>query len=202
MQQKIGVIGMGMVGAPVARYFEEIKGQKRGESLFLFDTDPKKNFNDDINQAEIVFISVPTPPAPNGSADLSALESAFQKLTGNKTVVIRSTVTPGTTENLQKKYWAHKILFNPEFLDAKFNWEQFIKPSRQIIGSTAESKDVSGLILSLLPDAPFKSEIGATEAELVKYASNVHYARKVNFVNIIANLAEKLGADYDNIRQA
>src|SRR3989344_3045943 len=119
MRQKIGIIGIGIVGAPIARYFEEIK-----------------------------------------------------KLTGNKIAVIRSTVTPGTTENFQKKYWAHKILFNPEFLDAKFNWEQFIKPSRQIIGSTTESKNVSGLILSLLPDAPFKSEIGATEAELVKYASN------------------------------
>ena len=202
MRQKIGIIGIGIVGAPIARYFEEIKGLKRGKNLFLFDTDPAKNFNDDVNQADIVFVSVPTPPSNDGSSDLSALESAFQKLTGNKIAVIRSTVTPGTTENFQKKYWAHKILFNPEFLDAKFNWEQFIKPSRQIIGSTTESKNVSGLILSLLPEAPFKSEIGATEAELVKYASNVHYARKVNFVNIIANLAEKLGADYDNIRQA
>ena len=191
-----------MVGAPVARYFEEIRGLKRKEGLFLFDTDPKKNFSDDINQADIVFVSVPTPPASDGSSDLSALESVFKKLVENKIVVIKSTVPPGTTENFQKKYRMHKILFNPEFLDAKFNWEQFIKPNRQIIGSTAESEDVSGLILSLLPDAPFKSEIGATEAELVKYASNVHYARKVNLVNVIASLAEKLGANYDNVRQA
>src|SRR3972149_2995500 len=99
MQQKIGVIGIGMVGAPVARYFEEIKGLKRGESLFLFDTDLKKNFNDDINQAEIVFIAVPTPPAEDGSADLSALESAFQKLMGNKIVVNKAIVNPGTTES-------------------------------------------------------------------------------------------------------
>ncbi|OGF73684.1 hypothetical protein A2W57_01680 [Candidatus Giovannonibacteria bacterium RIFCSPHIGHO2_02_43_16] len=202
MQQKIGVIGIGMVGAPVARYFEEIRGLKRKEGLFLFDTDPKKNFSDDINQADIVFVSVPTPPASDGSSDLSALESVFKKLVENKIVVIKSTVPPGTTENFQKKYRMHKILFNPEFLDAKFNWEQFIKPNRQIIGSTAESEDVSGLILSLLPDAPFKSEIGATEAELVKYASNVHYARKVNLVNVIASLAEKLGANYADIRQA
>lgn len=199
---KIGVIGIGMVGAPVARYFEEIKGLKRGEGLFLFDTDMAKNFNDDINQAEIVFIAVPTPPAEDGSSDLSHLDSAFKKLDRSKVVVIKSTVTPGTTEAFQKKYPAHKVLFNPEFLDAKFNWEQFIKPTRQIVGSTALSKDVSGRVLSLLPDAPFKSEIGATEAELVKYASNVHYARKVNFVNIIASLAEKLGANYDNVREA
>ena len=116
MQQKIGVIGIGMVGAPVARYFEEIKGLKRGESLFLFDTDLKKNFNDDINQAEIVFIAVPTPPAEDGSADLSALESAFQKLMGNKIVVIKSTVTPGTTESFQKNIPATKFYSTRNFL--------------------------------------------------------------------------------------
>lgn len=191
-----------MVGAPVARYFEEIKGLKRGQNLFLFDTDPEKNFNDDINKADIIFVSVPTPPSPDGSSDLSALESVFKKINGNKIVIIKSTVTPGTTEAFQKKYPNHKVLFNPEFLDSKFAWKQFINPARQVIGVTDHSQDVADLMFSILPKAPFISKMAVTEAEIVKYASNVHYARKVNFVNIIASLAEKLGANYDNIRQA
>ena len=211
-KSKIGVIGIGMVGTPVARYFEEIKGLRRRESLFLFDTDPAKNFNDDINQADIVFISVPTPPASDGSADLSALESAFKRLEGNRVVVIKSTVTPGTTELFQKKYPNHKVLFNPEFLTAKRAWDDFNKPDRQIVGFTDESKEAAYFVLSLLPKAPFMSpwgintnrwiQIKATEAEMIKYASNIHYGRKVNFANMMASLAEKLGVDYENVRLA
>src|SRR3989338_567716 len=191
--QKIAVIGIGMVGTPVARYFEELRGLKRGESLFLFDTDPAKNFNDDINRADIVFISVPTPPGKEGAADLSALDSAFQKLEGNKIVVIKSTVTPGTTENFQKKYPQHKILFNPEFLTAKRAWEDFLKPDRQIVGFTPQSLEATQAVLALLPKAPFMSPWGinttkqiritAAQAEIIKYASNLHYYRKVNWAN-------------------
>ena len=63
----IGIIGVGMVGAPLKRYFEEFKGYKRGEDLFLYDIDPKKGYYDDINQADVIFISVPTPSSPDGS---------------------------------------------------------------------------------------------------------------------------------------
>lgn len=202
-----------MVGTPIARYFEEIKNLKRGDDLFLYDADPKKNFNDDVNKADIIFISVPTPPGENGAADLSALESVFNIITGkNKILVIKSTVTPGTTEKFQKRYPGHKILFNPEFLTARRAWEDFLKPDRQIVGFTEKSLDGAHMVLSLLPKAPFMSpwgagtynqiQISATEAEMIKYASNVFYARKVNFANIFAGLAEKLGAGYENIKLA
>lgn len=209
---KIGVVGIGMVGTPVARYFEEVREHKRGENLFLFDTNPEKDFNDDVNQADIIFISVPTPPGEGGAADLTALKSAFQKISGNKIIVIKSTVTPGTTESFQAEYPNHKVLFNPEFLTAKRNWEDFIKPDRQIVGYTKDSIDAAHFVLSLLPKAPFMSpwgvgtykqiQISATEAEMIKYASNVFYARKVNFATILESLAEKIGADYENVRLA
>lgn len=202
-----------MVGTPVARYFEEIKGLKRGERLFLFDADLSKNFNDDINKADVIFISVPTPPGVNGAADLSALESVFEKIKGeNKILVIKSTVTPGTTEAFQKKYPGHKVLFNPEFLTARRAWEDFLRPDRQIVGFTEKSLDAAHAVLSILPKAPFMSpwgagtydqiQISATEAEMIKYASNVFYARKVNFANIFAGLAEKLGVNYENVKLA
>lgn len=207
---KIGIIGVGMVGTPLKRWFEDEKGYYRGRDLFLYDTDPGKGYFDDINRADIVFISVPSPRAPDGSADLSVVESAFSRITGEKIVVLKSTVPPGTTESFQNKFPQHKILFNPEFLTEKQAWVDFIKPDRQIVGFTDQSIDAAHLVLSLLPRAPFMSpwgrntykpvKITATEAEIIKYGGNIYFARKINFANALASLAEAHKADYDHVR--
>ncbi len=199
-----------MVGTPLKRYFEELRDHRRGKDLFLCDTDPKKNYFDDINQADIIFISVPTSRSPDGSANLSAVDSAFGRITGEKIVVIKSTVPLGMTEEYQRKYPQHKILFNPEFLTEKQAWEDFVKPDRQIVGFTSQSLDAAYLVLSLLPKAPFMSpwgintykriKITATEAELIKYGGNIHFSRKINFANLLAGVAGKFGADYENVR--
>lgn len=207
----VGIIGIGMVGTPIARYFREVKGCERGKDLFLYDVDPAKGFFDDVNRAEVVFISVPTPRSPDGRANLSAVASAFEMLAGPKIAVIKSTVPPGTTEDFQKRYPRHKVLFNPENLTERFAWEDFIRPDAQIVGFTGNSLDAAHLVLSLLPKAPFMSPWGlntydraaitATEAEIIKYARNVHFARKINFANILASLAASMGADYENVRK-
>lgn len=207
---KIGIIGVGMVGTPLKRYFEELRGYERGVDLFLFDTDEKKGYNDGISEADVVFICVPTPSASDGSANLTAVESAFKRITGEKIVVIRSTVPPGTTEGFQKKYPQHRVLFNPEFLTERQAWEDFIKPDRQIVGFTAPSLDAAHAVLSILPKAPFMSpwgvntyrptQITATEAEMIKYAGNVYFTRKINFANVLAMLAQRHGANFDNVR--
>ena len=206
----IGIIGVGMVGTPLKRYYEEVHGYERGTDLFLYDIDPKKGYFDDIHKADIVFISVPTPRLPEGAVNISAVEEAFRMITGDKIVVLKSTVPPGTTEAFQKKYPHQKILFNPEFLTEKRAWEDFLKPDRQIVGFTSSSIDAAHIVLSLLPKAPFMSpwglttyrsvKITATEAEIIKYGGNVHFARKVNFANLLAKTSEKFGADYENVR--
>lgn len=206
----VGIIGIGMVGTPLARYFEEVRGHRRGGDLFFYDTDPAKGCFDDINRAEIVFICVPTPRAPDGRADLAAVESAFGTIGGGKIVVIKSTVPPGTTERFQALYPHHKVFFNPENLTERFAWEDFLRPDTQIVGFTARSLEAARIVLSLLPKAPFMSPWGintyhriaitATEAEIIKYARNVHFYRKVNFANALARLAERMGADYENVR--
>ncbi len=212
---KVGIIGLGWIGTQFKRYFEDLKGYKRGENLFLYDIDVKKNFFDDVDRADVIFISLPSPRNPkDGSCDTSIIEGAIAKLNGGtagKIIVIKSTVPPGTTARFQKKYPTHKFLFNPEFLTENRSWEDMIRPDRQIVGFTEESLEAAHIVLSLLPKAPFMSPWGtgishkiritATEAEFIKYAGNVYFVRKVNLANALARAAESFGVDYENIRQ-
>lgn len=207
---KVGIIGVGMVGTPLARWFEERLGYRRGRELFLFDTNPEKSMQDDVSRADVIFISVPTPRGKDGVCNLSAVNSAVKRIKGSRIIVIKSTVPPGTTESFQRKYPRHKFLFNPENLTERMAWEDFVRPDAQIVGFTEKSKNAAAVVLSLLPKAPFMSpwgigtyrriQITATEAEIIKYARNVHFARKVVFANALAMLSETMGVDYENVR--
>lgn len=210
-QFTIGIIGVGMVGEQLRRYFSDIKKLKRGKNLFLYDIDPKKSYSDDVNKADVVFVSVPTPRGPDGAWNISAVESVFRTITGSKIMVIKSTVPPGTTDMFQKKYPKHKVLFNPEFLTESQAWEDMIKPDRQIVGFTSKSKEAASAVLSLLPAAPFMSPWGsgykkymvtALEAEIAKIFANAFFSMKVTFANHLADACEHLGADYENVRTA
>ncbi len=201
----IGIVGVGMVGGPFARYFEKYKGYVRGTNLFLYDTDPKKKFHDDVNRADVVFISVPTPRNPDGSADMSRIRDAISRFADGKTIVLKSTVPPGTTEAFAGEYPEHQFLFNPEFLTEKNAWQDMLHPDRQIVGFTKKNVQAAELVLSLLPKAKFSAptkdqKITATEAEYIKYAGNIYLARKVNWANALAKATEKLGANYEHVR--
>lgn len=218
---KIGIVGIGMVGGPIRRWFEDVNGHKRGRDLFCYDADPKKGYNDDVNNADIVFISVPTPPNRDGSCDTSIVESAVSKISNGKIIIVKSTVVPGTVEQLQKKHPKKRIIFNPEFLTESQAWEDFISPDRQIVGSTAKSITDAVEVLNLLPKKHFirpwtsdysKKSVNATEAELGKYASNVFGYIKVVYGNILADLCYALNkkykkdriksrVDYDNVKE-
>ncbi len=210
---KVGLVGLGWVGSQLKRYLEEVRGYHRGEDLFLYDTDARKNFSDGVDHADVVFVCLPSPRNPqDGSCDTSIIADGIRKLNagGGKIIVIKSTVSPGTTEEFQRQYPKHKFLFNPEFLTESRAWEDMLRPDRQIVGFTAASLDAAHLVLSILPKAPFMSPWGtganhrtwitATEAEFIKYAGNVYLVRKVNLANALAAGAAKLGADYENIR--
>jgi len=213
----IGIIGVGMVGEPKRRWFEEVQNYKRGRELFLYDADPKKGYFDDVNKADVVFVSVPTPPNPDGSCNVSIVKSAVEMVGDNKVVVINSTVPPGTTQLFQIQNPNKRLLFNPEFLTESRFWEDFIHPPRQIVGYTHKSRQDSILVLNLLPQGHFQSPhhldywsfaLTATEAEVVKYASNVFGACKVVFGNMFADYCNVLSVhfgtnvDYENVRTA
>lgn len=197
---KIGIIGVGMVGTPLKEYFEE-RGYKRGADLFCYDKDPKKKCADDINKAEIIFVAVPTPRRQrDGRCDTSILEEAVGVIQGEKAVVIKSTVPPGTAERLQEKYPHHKFMFNPEFLTESQAKSDFLNPDRQIVATTEKSKGVASDVLMLLPIASFSSPgalttydyifIRATSAEIGKLATNSFGMTKVMFANILADICD------------
>ncbi|OGZ45442.1 MAG: hypothetical protein A2756_00285 [Candidatus Ryanbacteria bacterium RIFCSPHIGHO2_01_FULL_48_27] len=218
----IGIIGVGMVGGNLKRYFEEVRGYVRGKNLFVYDANSDKHFTDDVNQAAIVFVAVPTPRARSGACDTSALDAAVGMLRGEKIVVFKSTIPPGTTERYQHRYPQHYFLFNPEFLTESRSWEDMLRPDRQIVAHTVSRPGHASAVLGVLPEAFFSSpgtlgtytfiRVNATEAELGKYAGNVFGALKVAYANILFDIATALegnlrrsGIDtpvlYDHVRQ-
>lgn len=198
---KIGIMGLGFVGTAVYNWFK--KGEiKNKVELFLYDKYKNIGSPTEVNKAEIIFICVPTPYQKNKGYDDSAVIEAIKILEKTKNIVIKSTILPGSTENFQKKFPRHKILFNPEFLRAKTANSDFLKPDRQIIGYTKKSEKIAKLILRLLPEAPFMKIMPASETEMTKYFGNTFLATKVIFANQIYDLCKKLKIDYDQVKEA
>lgn len=198
--KKVGIIGVGMVGGAMRRYFEEKKGIKP----FLYDKGKNLGSPEEVNQADIVFVCVPTPYHRDSEKgfDLSYVEEAMNLLKEPKIVVIKSTVMPGTTQYLQDKYPQHKVLMNPEFLTEVTADQDMNYPDRQIVGYTEQSFNVAGDIMQLLPLAPFERILPSTEAEMVKYFGNTWFSTKVIFANQMYDVCEKLGVDYSRIMEA
>ena len=194
---KIGIMGLGFVGGSVCKYFESKKIR-----VYKYDKHKKIGSIDEINQADAVFICVPTPYHLKNGFDLSMVETAVSSLILGKIVIIKSSVVPGMTEFLQKKYPAHKFLFNPEFLREVSAYQDFIHPDRQIIGFTAKSKTIAVKVLKVLPSSPYSKIMPATEAEMVKYMANSFLAMKVVFANQFFELCKILNLDYDAVRLA
>lgn len=190
----IGIIGYGMVGGAVGAWFTKAK---------VFD--PKK-YPDGlplVNDCSIVFVCVPTPYKKSTGYDYRAIDLSAKRLTGKKIVVLKSTVLPGKTAELQKKFPQHTWLFNPEFLRDKTAVKDFLHPDRQIIGvakNTAKHRAAAKLAMKLLPKAPYQAITTSTEAETIKLAANSFLATKVVFANMIYDLCRLTGADYEQVK--
>ncbi len=203
----VGIMGLGMVGGAMFRYFEKLRGLVPGETLIGYDP-AKEGFGDlpALQRAEAVFVAVPTPylTGEDGKTgfDLSFVRSAIAALEGSKVVVIKSTVLPGATDRLQAEFPAHKILFNPEFLTEVTADQDMNYPDRQLIGYTKASYNVAADVMHLLPMAPFERMMPAKEAEMVKYFGNTWFAAKVVFANQIYDLCQAVGVDYDVVKEA
>jgi UDPglucose 6-dehydrogenase len=144
---------------------------------------------------------VPTPYVPGAGFDSSHLTSAIARISGSKTVVIKSTVLPGTTELMQERFPEHRFLFNPEFLREASAYEDFVSPDRQIVGCTAASAGEAERVMAMLPRAPFELVCAAAEAEMAKYAANAFLAVKVSYANEVFDLCDRMRIDYRSVRE-
>jgi UDPglucose 6-dehydrogenase len=157
-----------------------------------------------IGFAGIVIVCVSTPSTEHGGANLEYLESAVASLRGvlsaGSIIAVKSTVPIGTCESLARELEIHGIgvASNPEFLAEGRALEDFLEPSRIVVGS--ENKKVADSVMSLYESITSpRLTCGLATSESIKYASNAFLAVKLSFVNEIASLSERTGADTSEV---
>ncbi|HRS38601.1 MAG: UDP-glucose/GDP-mannose dehydrogenase family protein [Bacteroidia bacterium] len=178
---------------------------KQGRLSFTTD------LSEGIRDAQIIFLALPTPPGEDGSADLKYVLQVAGQLGGlmrdYKIIVNKSTVPVGTAEKVrtaiaEKATTEFDVVSNPEFLREGFAVDDFMKPDRVVIGTSSER--ARKLMAELY--APFVRQgnpiyfMDERSSELTKYAANAFLAMKITFMNEIANLCEKVGANVDAVR--
>ena len=203
---KIGIMGQGYVGTAVRSTFEKYYDVK------TYDKYQKEKTNSDIKgllkSSDIIFVCVPTPMNPDGSCDTSIVEEVIEtlnsqysimRLTYKKVIAIKSTIPPGTTDKLQKKYSNLGIVFNPEFLTEANFIDDFKNQNRIIIGGDRPYSTIVKQVYSkVFPNTPI-IKTGSKTAEMVKYFTNTFLATKVSFANEMCQICETLGIDYDKV---
>jgi len=197
----IGIIGQGFVGNAVYQKF------KNYYDILTYDLDESKS-NSTLNQisekCETIFICLPTPMDEDGRCNVSIVELELVGLnthnTNNtKNIVIKSTVSPGTTERWNRQYKNLNIIFNPEFLTERNAVKDYENQSRIILGgprpATTEIKQIFSKVFPLAHIIKTDS----THAEMVKYLTNSFLATKVSFANEMYEICKGLDVDYDKV---
>jgi len=236
---KIAVIGTGYVGLVSGTCFAETGNQvicvdineakveklKNGEVPIyepqletLFERNVRQerlkfttSLEEAVDQSDIIFLALPTPPGEDGSADLSYILGVADQLGGlmkeYKVIVDKSTVPVGTAEKVtaaikQNSRVEFDVVSNPEFLREGFAVEDFLKPDRVVIGtsSTRAKKVMEDLYKPFVRQGNPIFFMDEKSAELTKYAANSFLATKISFMNEIANICEKLDANVDSVR--
>ncbi|MEN9920375.1 MAG: UDP-glucose 6-dehydrogenase [Candidatus Parcubacteria bacterium] len=200
MQTKIGFIGQGWIGKHYADDFEARLYEVVRYSL----EEPYVQNKSAIADCDIVFIAVPTPTTPDGFS-YAAVEEALTLLKSGATAVIKSTLSPGTTNALQEKFPQLFVFHSPEFLREAQAAHDAAHPDRNLIGmpkDTPEFRLRAETILRVLPEAPYSQVMTAKEAELVKYAGNCFLMTKVLFMNVLYDMTAKSGQSWEGVRSA
>ena len=202
--KKIGIIGRGFVGAAVEFGFSAQTGCDA--QVKVYDKDPAKSIHtleDTVNKSDFIFLSVPTPSNEDGSMHLGILESVLQDIQvvnkrKDNIILIRSTIIPGTTTKLCKKYKKLNIVFNPEFLTERSAKFDFINQSRFILGGRKRNTArVADLYRWRFGDSVPCIETNFETAEMIKYMNNCFFATKVSFMNEMKLIADKSNVDWD-----
>jgi UDPglucose 6-dehydrogenase len=215
-QEKIDLLNSG--GVPIYEPgLDEILARNRIAGRLRFSTDIESA----VSHGDIQYIAVGTPPGEDGSADLQYVLAAARNIgrymTNFKVVIDKSTVPVGTadkvtlaiSEELKKlnRQIDFSVVSNPEFLKEGAAIEDFMRPDRIVVGTFGDEHGVRARKLIAKLYSPFNRHHERTyymdvrSAELTKYAANAMLATRISFMNELANLAEKVGADIEHVRQ-
>jgi len=199
----IGIVGQGFVGNAVYQKF------KNYYDVLTNDLDENKStatLENLTQMSSTIFLCLPTPMKSDGNCDTSILERVLDTidlLTDNletkKTIVIKSTIPPGTTEKFNKRYESLDIVFNPEFLTERNAVEDYNNQNRIILGGPRPATTELKQIFSKVFPKAHIIKTDSTHAEMVKYLTNSFLATKVSFANEIYQICEGLHIDYDKV---
>ena len=196
---KLGIIGLGVVGSAVYQGLEQV-----GNKMSYYDITHNNTSIDDIVNTDIVFICVPTQTV-NNQCDLTHFQSNvanLNQISYQGIVAIKSTVLPGTTEKLIQQYPNLKICFVPEFLRAKSALTDFVDDHDILVVGTVDVAVYNQIVKSHSIIPKHSTMITPTEAEMVKYFSNLYNALRITFANSMFEVCQKTGANYQNVLQA
>ncbi len=206
MSYKVGIIGRGFVGGAMYENFKDCF------EVAVWDSVEEKrtlnSFESFVDWSDIIFVCVPTPMKENGECDTSIVKDVVAKIANldrRKYVVIKSTVTPGTTEELAERH-NMVIGFNPEFLTEANSYNDFRHQPLIILG--ADDTGLGTVMAQLYYEFNTKVDNVAhviqrstKEAELFKYLANCFLATKVIFANEFKKLCDKVSVDYGRIAE-
>ena len=203
---KIGIIGQGYVGSAIKIGFEP---HYELETYDKYDEDKSTcGLSDMVAECKVIFVCVPTPMNEDGSCHTDIVESVVEEIDEwvsryhkdiKPIVVIKSTISPGTTDRLHRKYKNVDVIFNPEFLSEATFIEDFKNQNRIILGGVRRGTNLLRQVYSKVFPKTTIVKTGAKHAEMVKYFTNCFLATKVSFANEMKVLCDEIDIDYDKV---
>ena len=199
MKNKIGIVGQGFVGTAVR---EGLKQYFQIETFDIVKECTCISLEQLSEKSDVIFVCLPTPMEKNGTCHLDIVEntlSTLETIGKCKTIIVKSTIPPGTTEKWNKKYKHIQIVFNPEFLTEANSIEDFKNQNRIIIGGPRPATTkVRRIFQKAFPKVKI-IKTGSNTAEMVKYLTNSFLATKVSFANEMYQICDEVGIDYDKV---
>jgi len=194
----IGIAGLGIIGSACKYGFEKL-----GHKVRFHDPKFSESKFEDLLNAEIIYICVPTPSNEDGSCNVSIVQGVVDSLMKTNyqgVIAIKSTVEPGTTQALIEQYHNDKICFVPEFLRERCAFTDFTE-NHEVLAVGTSSDEVYDKVVKSHGKYPNQyAKLSSTEAELLKYYSNIFNALRIIFANEMYEICKVLGADYTKVK--
>lgn len=203
----LGIVGYGFVGQAVANGFNVASSGK--DTIRFYDKyKDTLSLEEVVSKSEFIYVGLPTPMKEDESGiDLSIVEKVVAEITKftngtDKIVIIKSTITPGTTASLEKAHPKTQFCFNPEFLTEANFLEDFLNADRTVIGASNDlvSRRVAVIYKQRFPKTQI-FQTDPTTAEAVKYFANAFLSVKVTFANFFYDYCQKIGIKYEEVKK-